>query len=87
VLSVTDPRNLTTSYGYDALNQQTVEIDANGTSIAATTTTVYDKVGNVLSVTDPRGLITSYAYDAMNRQTVEIDAKGTTVARTTTTCR
>src|SRR5208283_1961282 len=75
VLSVTDPRGITTSYAYDALGRQTEEIDeytlaggiANATPLY--TTTVYDKDGNVLSVDDPRGITTSYAYDALGRQT------------------
>jgi RHS repeat-associated protein len=74
----------TTSFGYDALNQQTQLVEAYGTTLQRTSTTVYDAAGNVLSNTDPLGNVTSYAYDALNRATTEIDGFGSAVASTAT---
>src|SRR5439155_17485015 len=75
---------LTTSYAYDAANRQTRVIDAFGTSLARTSTTVYDVAGRVSSTTDPLGHNTSYAYDALNRQTQAIDARDGGTKRTET---
>src|SRR5207245_3634938 len=46
---------LTTSYAYDAASRQTRIIDSYGTSLARTSTTVYDVAGRVSSTTDPLG--------------------------------
>jgi len=75
---------LTTSYAYDAANRQTNVIEAYGTSLKRTTTTVYDIAGRVSSTTDPLGHTTSYAYDALNRQTQVVEAVGTSAQRTAT---
>jgi RHS repeat-associated protein len=85
VLYTVDPAGNVTSYAYDSLNRQTLEIDAYGSSVAATTTTAYDAAGNVLYTVDPAGHVTSYAYDSANRRTVEVDGYGSPVAATTTT--
>src|SRR5262249_45910493 len=76
--------SLTTSYAYDAANRQTRVLDAFGTSLQRTTTTVYDLAGRVSSVTDPLGHTTSYPYDALNRQTQVVEAVGTSAQRTST---
>jgi RHS repeat-associated protein len=57
-----------TSYLYDTLNRQIKVIQGYGTSLAAITTTVYDRAGNVLSTQDPVNNVTSFGYDADNRQ-------------------
>jgi RHS repeat-associated protein len=59
-----------TQYLYDALNRQTVTIDAS----LNRTTSLYDAVGNVTQVTNARGHATQYLYDALNRQSVTVDA-------------
>ncbi len=84
---LTNPRGTVTSFGYDALNRQTLRIDAYGVSgLERTTTTVYDAVGNTRSVTNAIGAVTSLVYDALNRQTQMIEAYGVgDLARTTTT--
>jgi RHS repeat-associated protein len=74
----------TTSYAYDGLRRETQLIEAYGTTLQRTTTTLYDAIGDVLSVTDPAGHIVSYAYDQVGRQTTEIDAYGTAIATTGT---
>jgi RHS repeat-associated protein len=75
----------TVTYQYDALNRQTEEIGAYGISgQQSTSTTAYEKAGNVLSTTDPNGNVTSYAYDALNRQTQVIQGYGSSVASTAT---
>jgi YD repeat-containing protein len=69
LLSVTDPRAITTSYAYDALDRMTQRTDAFGYP-----STIYDSESNVLTVTDPRGVTMSYAYDALNRLVLQTDA-------------
>ncbi len=61
----------TTSYAFDALNRRTGETDAVGTSVARTTSTVYDPAGNVVASYDGRGNATVYTYDALNRAVTE----------------
>jgi len=85
VLSVTNPRGIVTSFGYDADNRRVMEVDASGNSLQRTLTTVYDAVGNVLSRTDGLGVVTSYSYDSLNRRTVQLDAYGTALQRAVTT--
>jgi hypothetical protein len=52
---------LTTSYGYDALYRQTAVLDAYGTSIQRTSTTVYDSADNVIQSIDAANFTTTYA--------------------------
>lgn len=66
-LSVVDPLQNTTSYGYDADNQMTTMTDSS-TNI---TKYSYDGDGNLASVTDPLKHTTTYGYDAVNQQTSE----------------
>jgi RHS repeat-associated protein len=103
VLSVTKPHsydtdptsvNVTTSYAYDAVNRQTLMIEAYQVSgLQRTTTTLYDAVGNVQSVTRPQTydsvmppvrITTSYAYDVVNRRTAVVADFGNFQQTTTT---
>jgi RHS repeat-associated protein len=59
-------------------------IEAYGTSLQRTTTTVYDAIGDVVSTTDPNGNITSHAYDQVGRETKTIEGYGSSVATTAT---
>ncbi len=63
VTAALDAAGNETQYLYDALNRQTVTIDAN----SHRTTMLYDQAGNVTSVTDPLSHTTQYEYDALNR--------------------
>jgi RHS repeat-associated protein len=69
----------TTSFAYDAQNRQTLEVDAYGTSIQETTTTVYDAAGNVVKTVNARGNPTTYSYDALDRQVTEQTPAGGTM--------
>jgi len=62
----------TSTYAYDALNQQTQATDGGGFK----TLFVYDAFGNRTSMTDARGNTTTYAYDADNRMLSMTDALG-----------
>jgi RHS repeat-associated protein len=79
--TVTNARGYNTVYGYDSADRQTTVTEAAGTSNARTTTTGYDKAGNVTSQTDGLNTMT-YSYDKDNRQTATTDGLGhtTTVA-------
>ncbi len=70
-----------TSFLYDALNRRTFTTESATTSIARTTSALYDAVGNVTETFDANGNPTQFLYDNLNRQTVTIDALGN---RTTT---
>src|SRR5206468_10135092 len=58
-------------YVFDALNRQTVTVDALGNR----TTSLLDKAGNVTGVQDPLSHLSQFLFDADNRQTVTIDAR------------
>lgn len=83
VTSVTDPRNKTTSFGYDTLGRLT----SVTTQLANKTTLAYDNAGRVTTVTEPRGNVTgcgcaaqytsSYDYDAVGHLLLRTDALGT----------
>jgi len=63
IKSITDPRNLTTTYTTDSLgnlNQQT----SPDTGI---TTADHDPAGNLKTRTDARGKTANYSYDSLNR--------------------
>ena len=61
---VTDPSNLTTTYGYDGLsNPISLSSPDSGTSYAS-----FDAAGNMLSRTDANGITVSHSYDALDRR-------------------
>jgi RHS repeat-associated protein len=67
----------TVSYGYDALNRQTTEIDGYGSGAAQrTVTTVYDAAGNVQARIDALGNATTMVYDSLNREVSSKDPLG-----------
>ena len=61
--SITLPSGKKTTYAYDSEWQKTGETVGFGTADAATTSYVYNTVGNVTSMTDPRGKIWLRAYN------------------------
>jgi YD repeat-containing protein len=65
LVSVSDPRTLATTYGYDGLNNLKELVSPD----TGTTTNTYDAAGNLLTQTDAKGQVTSYAYNALNRVT------------------
>jgi RHS repeat-associated protein len=65
VVSVTDPRRLTTRYTRDGYGQQRA-LNSPDTS---TTTYDFDGAGNLVSSRDARGIGTAYRYDAARRVT------------------
>ena len=85
--SVTDPNNITRSYGFSTLlgvvkNTGITGSPCDGCSASFT----YDTNGNVASRTDFNGNKTTYVYDlTRNLETSRTEAYGTPVARTITT--
>ena len=65
VASVTDPRGLITTYGYNGFGDQISVISPD----AGATTRTFDGAGNVETVTDARGVTATYHYDSLNRVT------------------
>lgn len=65
-----------TSYGYSNRGQLISQIEAAGTSVAATTTFAYDAVGNRTSVAGPRS-ITAMTYTGRNLLSAVTEAVGT----------
>ncbi len=74
--------NEVTNYGYDKVNRQVTLIEAYGSpDTSRTTTTVYDRVGNVIAQENqrfhagqvgdglPPTVVTSFVYDKLDRQT------------------
>jgi len=72
LLTVTDPLKHTTTYVYNALNEQTSATNADND----TTQYTYDGDGEVLTVTDGLEHTTSYTYDAMGDVLTETDPSG-----------
>jgi RHS repeat-associated protein len=63
--TISDPRNLTTTYTSDGLaNQSGLASPDTGT-----TNRTYDTAGNLLTSTDARGKVATYTYDALDRVT------------------
>ncbi len=54
VTKVTDPNSNVTTYSFDAMNRETGETDAAGTSIAGVNTYTYDAAGNQVTATESR---------------------------------
>jgi RHS repeat-associated protein/uncharacterized repeat protein (TIGR02543 family) len=63
IKSITDPRNLTTSYSTDALGN----LSQQSSSDTGITLADHDAVGNLLTRTDARGKVAQYRYDSLNR--------------------
>ncbi len=82
--TVTTPTGIVTKNIYDANFRKTSSTAAYGTALAATTSFLYDNVGNLTRLTDPRSKVTVNTYDTRNRKTSTTEASGTTLARTTT---
>jgi RHS repeat-associated protein len=73
-----NPAQFTTTYAYDPDDRLVTVTDPLGD----TTTTTYDKVGNIASVTNPDNHTTSYSYDAANHL-VKITAPDGSVTEST----
>src|SRR5437867_700792 len=79
LLSVTNPRGISTNYTYDANNNLTSVRRAVGTVDEALTQYTYTTWGGVASVIDPRGNTTTSAYTARHQiQTVTPPVGGAT---------
>src|SRR5690606_2492547 len=63
--SVTDGRNIQTTYTYNFMGEVIQEQSPD----AGTTNYIRDNGGNVAQKTDARGVVTQYGYDALNRLT------------------
>jgi RHS repeat-associated protein/uncharacterized repeat protein (TIGR02543 family) len=63
VMSVTDPRNLTTSYSRDSLGN----VSQQSSPDTGITLSDHDAAGNLLTRTDARGKVAQYRYDSLNR--------------------
>jgi RHS repeat-associated protein len=68
IYTSTMPTGIVTKNIYDQNFRKTSTTQAYGTSLAATTTFVYDPVGNPTSVTDPLNHTTTTTYDTRNRK-------------------
>src|SRR5262249_54624283 len=77
--------NVTTSYGYDALNRRTLVLEAYGTGDERITGTKYDANDNVIKVTDTPGNVTSYVYDQLDQLKTKTEAENSPDVRRTTT--
>jgi RHS repeat-associated protein len=63
IKSITDPRNLTTSYTVDSLGNLSQQTSPDtGVTIAD-----HDEAGNLITRTDARGKTATYHYDSLNR--------------------
>ncbi len=61
--SVTDPRNLTTSFDYDAVGRRTAIHRPDNSAVRFT----YDKMGNMTVLTTPANVPHDFEYNAVNR--------------------
>ncbi|WP_172969547.1 RHS repeat protein [Rhodanobacter sp. T12-5] len=81
VASVTDPRNLVTSYAHDGLGQLWQQVSPD----TGTTSFTYDSYGRRSGMTRAGGMHTSYAYDTLNRP-ISVSAGGQTQSFTYDSC-
>jgi RHS repeat-associated protein len=65
IQSITDPRNLTTTYTIDSLGNLSQQTSPD----TGVTTADHDPAGNLLTRTDARGKTATYSYDSLNRIT------------------
>ena len=63
LISVTDPKNLQTTYTYNALG----DLKQQGSPDTGTTINTFDSGGNLKTSKDARNKTTTYTYDAANR--------------------
>ena len=70
--SMTDRRNIETTYQYDTHLRLTSTLDAYGQETQRT----YDAAGNLVQETDQLDRPTDYTYDALNRRTEVLDRAG-----------
>jgi RHS repeat-associated protein/uncharacterized repeat protein (TIGR02543 family) len=63
IKSITDPRNLTTSYNVDALGNLSQQTSPD----TGMTLSDHDAAGNLTTRTDARGKVAQYRYDSLNR--------------------
>lgn len=75
LVSVTDPRNVTTRYAWD-LGNRSLQTSRPSDAGPVRWTYRYDAVGRLLDAIDPRGGTTTYEYDAMDRLVRKTDALG-----------
>ncbi|WP_283745175.1 RHS repeat protein [Sideroxydans sp. CL21] len=85
--SVTDPNNITRTYGFSTLLNVVKNTGITGSPCdGCSASFTYDANGNVASRTDFNGNKTTYLYDlTRNLETSRTEASGTAVARTITT--
>jgi len=76
--AITRPGGRTVRFTYDLEWNLLSETDAFGTAHAATTSYLYDAVGNAIQITDPSGSITARAHDGRDRVISVTDALGRT---------
>jgi RHS repeat-associated protein len=74
--SVTDPRNLATTYSPNGLGNVTAQTSPD----SGTSGYTYDANGNLLTKTDARGKLTSYTYDVLDRLKTVTYPSGTPTA-------
>jgi RHS repeat-associated protein len=74
LVSVTDPRNLITTYIRDGLGNLNSQ---SSPDTGLTSNSLFDAAGNLKTSTDARGKATNYEYDALNRVTKVSWATGT----------
>ncbi|EFL49690.1 YD repeat protein [Solidesulfovibrio fructosivorans JJ]] len=68
VASVTDPRNLTTSFAYDDLGRRTAIFRPDNSVVRFT----YDKMGNMIVLTTPANVPHDFEYNAVNRNSAYV---------------
>jgi YD repeat-containing protein len=73
--TVTDPRNLATTYAPNAYGEVLTQTSPD----TGATTHTYDESGNLKTKLDAKGQLTTYSYDALNRLTQAVYAGGQTI--------
>jgi RHS repeat-associated protein/uncharacterized repeat protein (TIGR02543 family) len=81
IISITDPRSLTTSYSKDSLGN----VSQQSSPDTGTTLSDHDAAGNLLTRTDARGKVAQYRYDSLNRVS-EIAYDDETISYTWDSC-
>ncbi len=80
LITATTPDNVTTTYAYDIMDQQTSVsqpgTDETGAPVKISTSSTYDWEGKRLTKTDPNGKTVTYVYDTRGQLLTVTDAKG-----------